>query len=247
MAALFIQLVFLSQAAGATYDSRCMDLVTRAPQQNEAFQMVRSEWEQPIREVWSIRRKLTDVDFEALMDLTHGLDITVIFGNGVRIPDVLKNHSITVFQNLIRLHQIAEVEYSPESNKQMSRILVAACRLLRKSDCVIYEHFGGFQLDNKPRPFSPAQEQALKWATIHIAPVQEIARAYGVNPATFHFLKRHYDRIVDQKQLLSLYILMSTFGEKDGSLLHVGLAQEFIETAFDRLCFYLSHQQNPSH
>lgn len=196
--------------------------------------MARGQWEATIRKVWGIRRTLTDVDFEALMDITHGLDITVVFNNGVRTTEVLKTHSIQVFENLIRRHEALEVEYSAESNRRMSNILLAACRLLRKPNCLAYEYYPGFKADPE-LPFSFAQEQALKWATIHIVPAPNMAQDHSAIPAPFHFVERLDYRVVDQKQLLSLYILMSAFGEEEGTLLHVGLAQDFIESAFQRL------------
>lgn len=231
---LLLLLLLLPMVINATYNSRCMELVSRESSQSEAHLLARGEWEATIRNVWGIRRTLSNVDFEALMDLTHGLDITVVFNNGVRATEVLRTHSVQVFQNLIRRHEALEVEYSAESNQRMSKILAAACRLLRKPNCLAYEHFSGLKADPE-LPFSFAQEQALKWATIHIAPAPDMAQAYSAIPAPFYFVERFNSRIVDQKQLLSLYILMSAFGEEEGALLHVGLAQDFIDSAYQRL------------
>jgi hypothetical protein len=230
--------LLISLAASATYNKSCMELLSKTGDQAEVFAMARSGWEPLLIKNWGPGRRLSAIEFETLMDVSHGLSSTVTFDNGKKRTFIQDAISLQKLAKLMEKNEIVAVTYLPDAQKTLGVVLKKSCETLGRSGCESYEMYSGL-ISTEVRPFSAIQEQAIKWCTVHMAAGRNMPDAHRKWTPSPEDFKRMNDRIVEGKQASALYLLTATFEHGEAERLHREYVAPYISAASERLSFDL--------
>jgi hypothetical protein len=215
-APLCVLYLFISATAFANYDGDCMKLLEKTGGQAIAFQQFRGEWEPLWRQNLGFARPLTDLEYETFMDLSHGLPLVATFGNK-KVAVYTSGKDLVKFAQGLKHGDIVSIKYRPESLALLGRIYKRACEVLGRPGCEYYDKYEGVS-SPASRPFTPLEEQALKWSTLHMVPY-----------------KNKGSNLKEARQRSAMAILATTFSPDDGARLYGWFVSPFIADAFKRL------------
>jgi hypothetical protein len=226
--------VFCSAPAHATYDKKCIDLLSRTETQDEAFMNWRRSWEIAIHDVLGVVRPISNIEYEVYMDITHGLPLIATFSNGQKIKMWSPKNAFKQIRALEGRAHIVDVQYMPQSLKKLGEIYKRACLLVGRHKCFVYDDYPGLSGADR-RPFTPLEEQAIKWSTFHMAPANQIVSSYRKLRRPESEIKTLHDQMENMRQHSAQAIIVSVFEEEEIRTLYTHLVSPFIRAAFERV------------
>ena len=131
-----------------------------------AMETHRSLWLQYIHQELGVTRGLSDLEFEAIVDVLHDLSLRAFLSGGEEVVLIDHPRAWAALNSVLELGQFLRVEYNHTALRRIADIYANACRVLKRDGCEIYDDALNFQSKSQ-RPFSAIQEQVLKWATLH--------------------------------------------------------------------------------
>ena len=127
-----------------------------------------------LENIFDMDHEPTPLEFEALMDIRHGLNLVAHFANGTRVLAMGFGFPQTLnVRDQLRLSSIVDVTYLPGAASRLGEMYQTASDILGRRDVNhVYESYAGLS-DGRERPLAPTEELALKWATFHLSPNDE--------------------------------------------------------------------------
>lgn len=232
---VFALLTFDSAPASANYDVNCMERLTKAPAEVNAFEKIRGAWSANFVFL-KVTRPVSHIEHEAFMDFTHGLPLLGLFADGSRQVFRGEAASIAIFGQALNKTELIAVSYLPESLKNLGAIYKQACVLLGRKNCDVYDDYPGLS-SAVPRPFTPVEEQALKWCAFHLISLKGMAstmwsqRNSGRPEEQIILVHQTAEkfRTEDARQLLA-----ATFPKTDSEIVFEQMIQPYIQATFAR-------------
>jgi hypothetical protein len=222
----------LCAPAHATYDRACMALLNPNTKQAEAFAFARDEWTASIRNVFGIHRDLSETEFEAFMDISHGLALKAKFANGTIGLFEHNAPNMEKLTKLLRASELVEVKHYPETSMEVGNLFLGACAVVGRENCNTYADFQGWT-STEPRPFSMLEERAIKWTTLHLIPPDSMGKVHQAWSEEQR--KKNYTLALEAKIALALYLIAAVFSEEDADALYNKLVVPYIEAGFQRV------------
>ncbi|MGZ3722008.1 MAG: hypothetical protein ACXVA9_03695 [Bdellovibrionales bacterium] len=220
----FLGILYLSTFAPAfaDYDEACLNLLTRSGNHTAVFKQIRSAREPALSDALGFGRPMTNVEYEAFMDLLHGLPMMVrlrsIFVESDREIAFRTTKEMEALSEQLKQSDIVSIRYLPEALSKLGEIYKRACGVLSRPGCEVYDQYDGLS-SKTSRPFTAVQEQALKWCMLHQFPSLE---------------DLHGDLKASRKEL-AIVMLATTFGADDGAKLYLQFVGPFYDAAFENL------------
>jgi hypothetical protein len=188
--------------------------------QPEALASWRSSWEPAFALVGKLDRKLSDVEYEAVMDVSRDLPLIATFENGTKGAFQNEKESLKKLWWQLSRTRIVAVTYLPDSLTKLGSILKCACVALNRSGCEVYENYQGLSSAGL-RPFTPAQEQVIKWSTFHTLPPKEMTRLYKI--WTVQQVMAENLAATTARKDSAAKIIKSAFTQEEASICLIGL------------------------
>ena len=228
----FISMVFMAPLSYATYDVKCMQALLSEGKQHEALAWWRSTWDPAFAIVSKLDRKLSDIEYEAVMDVHRDLPLIAVFENGTKGVFQNEKESLKKLWRQLSRTRIVAVTYLPESLVKLGSVLKSACVALNRSGCEVYDNYQGLSSANL-RPFTPAQEQAIKWSTFHMLPPKEMVKLYRI----WTDLQARTENLeaTNERKNSAEKIIKSAFTQEQASILLDRIVHPYIAAAFEHL------------
>jgi hypothetical protein len=229
--------MFLSAPARANYDKECFQLLTKTPKQAEVFEDWKKNWDSVFYSVIEIKRVATEVEYEAMMDITHDLALIATFADGKKVPLRKNAESINKLEWLLRKSELIEAAYLRESLVKLRDLYKKACVILKRDRCELYGRYRGLK-DTEQRPFSPLEELTIKWCTFHMASDRSMAVKMISLRNTGQASERQIDEIHARAESeitrTAKGLLTVIFIPEEADLLFTQLVQPYISASFAR-------------
>jgi hypothetical protein len=229
--------MFLSAPARANYDKKCFQLLTKTPEQVEAFEDWKQNWDGVFYSAIGINRPATEVEYEAMMDITHDLALTAAFEGGEKVSLRKDHESIKKLELLLIKSELIEAIYSQDSLAKLGDLYKKACVILERNGCEVYDRYRGLK-DTEPRPFSPLEELIIKWCTFHMASDRAMAAKMVSLRNTGQASERQIDAIHARAESeitrTAKGIFSVTFIPQEADFLFTQLIQPYISASFAR-------------
>lgn len=225
--------VAISAPAHATYDADCMRYFIRTQAEDDAMVAYRKETEPRLVRVYHLNRFLNEVEFEALMDATYGLAFTARFDNGQMVPVFPGRPNIDAFARRLNKREAVGVVYFPETLARVGQVYLQACALLQRHPCAVYSDYPGLGAGAQ-RPFTPVQEQVLKWSTLHQMPPPDLA-GFPTDPAAEEYLLELLIKSQYIHHRKAQYLIESSFSPLESALLLNDLIDPYIVAAYENI------------
>lgn len=216
----------------AEYDEKCLQLLMAKVPPSVPMAEQRQAWENIFSKIFHIDRRLTSSEYEALMDFLHGLPLLAHFSDGKKAVYQNDEDSPLRVQFFLKQATMVRVILLPQALEKLGRVYKDACKAVRRPGCEIYDDYRGFS-DSRERPFTPAEEQAIKWAAIHMQPQDGLLKAFKNLP------RRNIEDFQAREEKASLElahrILQSRFPPEEADVLFEKHVKPYLHSAFARL------------
>ena len=230
---VFINLFILicCSVSQASYNQNCLEQLTISPARSKHINQFREEWLLTFHRS-GIARAISDLEYEACMDLTKGLTFSATTEDGRKIDLRCDDSSIARLVRILRNWEILEVQYSPESLQRVGRLLQRACEASGRKNCSVYSSYQGWT-DSVARPFSMKEERAIKWATLHLMPFRNLVASVIDLPADerLESVSSHFERRLFAAQ----EILNEFFPRQEGQTIYSEFVYPILKASFERV------------
>ena len=159
-------LAFSVPTASANYNDDCMKALRAEMKTNRGVQLHKQDWLSVFPDS-GIPRKISDMEYEVLLDLLSGLALYVDLGSGkkgLRLP--AQAAFSQELKTIMKRDTIVGARHTDSAARVVSGVLRKACDTLQLSYCEAYDNYPGL-INSEPRPLTRRQEQMVKWATLH--------------------------------------------------------------------------------
>ena len=231
----------LHPVAQANYDGDCLSALRGGVETPLLVQSYKAKWLEFLHDQLEIERPVSEVEFEALMDLIHDLPLVATFADGQRSILVLGDASLENLRTRLAHSAIVRVEHIPRASRKIAMILKAACQTLGRPDCELYDHdYPGLEAPAR-RPFSPREEQMIKWATLHQLPSDPDKATLA--RLAWQKITEDYQKQTFQNQTQAGDLIMATLSRAEAEKLLGKYIYPLIQAAFERLEALVSGQR----
>jgi len=227
-----LPLLIFSFASYASYNTSCLEQLTINKETSPALNDFYNQWIQTIRRIGGISRQISDLEYEACLDLNKGLSLRAKFGNGKQSEFKCEASSLEKLSRWMKRTNVVEVQFSEEALRRMGKVLKDACLALGHSGCEAYDNYIGF-IDPQPRPFNPRAERAIKWATFHMFPTVQVAIRLRrlEHEERMMVLMEYHERVLIAAQ----ETLASEFRPVEAVLLFEKVVKPLLDAGFERV------------
>lgn len=196
----------------------CADALTNNHQVQTALNAFRDRQESQLLVHAMKPRALTPVEIDAFVDFYYGIPVLITFSDGKSQEFKADKKSLLKFFTQLRGTLISSVDYPPESIAMIGNILREACVVVHGSQgqCDVYRHFQGLASPGV-RPFTPTQEQIIKWLVISSAPHYLLTTFYQGMSA--REVANHLDSFARSQMALAQKMLTAAFTEHESEIL----------------------------
>lgn len=243
----YIVSLFMIAPAFASYDEHCLRLLTKSESQALAFERFRNQWEPAIIQAVELGRPLTSVEYEAFMDLGHSLPVIAILQSLYDGNDELAlspGKGILELSERLAQADLIAIKYPPETLMKLGEMYKNACEVLNRPGCEGYVEYQGLNVAGE-RPFTPGQEQALKWSTFHMIQSETLGQVYQNFKLSEVEIVRFHNELKESRQRSALEILATSFSPDEAARLYSGFIGPFIQAAFEK-SFRIYKGQGPN-